>query len=213
MTVIVYVFNVAPSCAVSTTSIVLIPTFSDKEPEALPLVILDQLPLFTLTPNLALASLRVAVNVTEFVAFVTDAVYEIVADANAGDNVPELNERAERVASEEPARVIVIVYVFIVVPSCAVSTTSIVLIPTFSDKEFEALPLVILDQLPLFTLAPNLALASLREAVTVIAFIALATEAVYEVVADANAGDNVPELNERAESVASAEAARVMVMV
>ena len=92
---------VVPSCAVSTTLMVLLPTFSDKEFEALPLVKFAQLPLFTLTPSFAFASLRVAVTVTELVAFVTEAVYEVVADANAGDNVPELTVRAESVASEE----------------------------------------------------------------------------------------------------------------
>ena len=80
---------------------VLLPTLSDNEPDALPLVKLDQLPLLTFTPSLAFASLRVAVTVKELVALVTDAVYDVVAEAKVGDNVPELNDNDERVASDE----------------------------------------------------------------------------------------------------------------
>ena len=47
--------------------------------------------------------MRVAVTVTELVALVTDAVYDVVADANVGDNVPELIVSADNVASEETA--------------------------------------------------------------------------------------------------------------
>ena len=100
---------------------VLLPILRDNEPEGLPLVKLDQLPLFSFIPKLAFASLRVAVTVTELVALVTEAEYEVVADANVGDKTPELKDKAERVASELAARVTVIVYVFIVAPSCAVS--------------------------------------------------------------------------------------------
>ena len=102
---------------------VLLPILRDNEPEALPLVKLDQLALLTFTPSLAFASLRVAVTVTELVALVTDAVYDVVADANVGDKTPELNDKAERVASVLAARVTVIVYDLMVVPSCAVSLT------------------------------------------------------------------------------------------
>ena len=102
---------------------VLLPILRDNEPEALPLVKLDQLPLLSFIPSLAFASLRVAVTVTELVALVTDAVYDVVAEAKAGDNVPELIVSADNVASVLAARVTVIVYDLMVVPSCAVSLT------------------------------------------------------------------------------------------
>jgi len=48
--------------------------------------------------------------------------------------------RLERVATAEAALVIVTVYVFVVLPSWAVTTTVIVFAPTFSAMEPEALP-------------------------------------------------------------------------
>ena len=46
---------------------------------------------------MAFAWLRVGVTVIELVEFVTDAEYVVVADAKEGDNVPELNERFDKV--------------------------------------------------------------------------------------------------------------------
>ena len=63
-----------------------------------------------------------------------------MALANVGDNVPEDKARLERVATAEAALVTVTVYVFVVVPSCAVTTIFTTFDPTFSEIAPEALP-------------------------------------------------------------------------
>ena len=60
--------------------------------------------------------------------------------ANAGDSVPALNFKPARDALAEGARVTVIVYVFVVVPSCAVTTVVIVFSPTLKGIAAEAVP-------------------------------------------------------------------------
>ena len=50
----------------------------------------------------------------------------MVADENAGSNVPSLVVKADSVASVEAATVKLTLYVFVVVPSCAVTVTILV---------------------------------------------------------------------------------------
>ena len=71
-------------------------------PDALPLV--TKVP-FTLTVAVALAT--VGVRVTE--AALVEALYDVVACAKAGDNVPVLIARADRLALFDAARVTVTV--------------------------------------------------------------------------------------------------------
>jgi hypothetical protein len=57
--------------------------------------------------------------VTEVVAFVTEAVYEVVADAKVGDKVPELMVNADKVASVElPVILMSSIRYCVVVPVC-----------------------------------------------------------------------------------------------
>lgn len=66
----------------------------------------------------------------------------VVPDAKVGLNVPLLNDNAESVASFE---ILVTVTVYVLVErSCAVTKTSIVLVPAFKLNALEALPLVTL---------------------------------------------------------------------
>ena len=69
----------------------------------------------------------VAVTVVSVTLFATDAVYTVTPDANTGVSVTPLNESALRLPSEDPARVTVTVYVFVVCPSCVVTTTAMTL--------------------------------------------------------------------------------------
>ena len=88
-------------------------------------------------------------------------------------------------------RVTVIVYVEVVVPSWAVTRTSIVLEPTLNDKAPDADPDVtgVNDpEDPRRT--PIVALAWFLVGVTVIEEVALVTVAEYEVVEEANVGES-----------------------
>jgi hypothetical protein len=96
-----------------------------------------------------------------------------VPDAKTGDSVPLLSVSPDNVASLEPALVTAIVYVFVVVPSCAVTTTVMVLLPT--------LRLILPDAVPLDTAVPftvTAAFDSFTVGVTVIEVTAYATLAV-----------------------------------
>lgn len=93
-------------------------------------------------------------------------------------------------------------------PSWAVTTIVIVFEPTFSEIEPEAEPEVTVVPLTLM-----LAEVSVRVGVTVIEVTLFATEAKYEVVAEAKVGDNVPSEVVSTDRVATAEAARVTVIV
>jgi len=84
---------VLPSCAVTVVVIVLAPTARAIAPEAVPLVVAAP---STLT--LAVESATVGVTVSEVVALPTEAVYDVVAAANAGLRVPLEIERALRLA-------------------------------------------------------------------------------------------------------------------
>jgi hypothetical protein len=67
-----------------------------------------------------------------------------VPDANTGVSVPALIVRFDKLASVESAAalVMVMVYVFVVVPSWAVTTVVIILLPTFKTT-FLDVPLVV----------------------------------------------------------------------
>ena len=93
-----------PSCALTTVVTVFAPTLKVIAPEALPLV--TAVPL---TVTVAVASLTVGVKVMDETAFGTDAVYVFVAATNTGFNVPVLIAKAERLAFDDSARLIVTV--------------------------------------------------------------------------------------------------------
>ena len=58
---------------------------------------------------------------------------------NTGDKVPLLRVNAERLASED-SLITVTLYVLVVVPSCAVTTTWMVLMPTNKEMAGDAAP-------------------------------------------------------------------------
>lgn len=63
-------------------------------------------------------------------------MYEVVPLVKLGDNVPAENDNAVRFASDDKgSRVITVEYVFVVVPSSAVTLTSTVFAPTESETE------------------------------------------------------------------------------
>ena len=99
---------------------------------------------FSFTSNAAPATADAA-TVVSVTLLETDAVYVIVPDANAGINVTPLNDSALRLASADPARVTITVYVCVVSPSCAVTTTVITLsAPTASGTmpSWSTMPLI-----------------------------------------------------------------------
>ena len=161
------------------------------------------------TSTLALASLADAatvVSVTARASPPTPCTSYVVPEAKAGDSVIPLSESALKFASEDPARVTVTVYVCVVSPSCAVTTTAMTLPdPTTSPTtpSWSTTPLS-------FT---SYAAPATTVAVTVVSVTLFATDAVYVVVPDANTGVSVTPLSESALSVASADLARVTVTV
>ncbi|MNK99742.1 hypothetical protein D3C87_1201530 [compost metagenome] len=93
--------------------------------------------------------------------------------ANAGLRLPPDKASADRLASPEPARVTVTVYVLVVVPFWAVTMVVTVLAPTASAIAPEALPLVVATPLTVTE-----AVASSTVGVTVSEVVALLTLAV-----------------------------------
>jgi hypothetical protein len=91
-----------------------------------------------------------------------------VAVANTGDNVPLLNFNAERLALA--GLVAVMVYVFVVTPSCAVDTILITLVPSFNVIGADAVPGVVVTP---FTF--RVAVGSCSVAVTVMLLVVAAT--------------------------------------
>ena len=87
--------------------------------------------------------------------------------------LPAVVDKAERVASVEAALVTFTVYVLVVLPSCAVTTISIGLLPTVNVIAPEAEPLVTVT---LFTV--TVAFAWFTVGVTVMLVVAFATLAV-----------------------------------
>jgi hypothetical protein len=69
----------------------------------------------------------VGVTVTDATLFGTVVVYDVVPDANAGDSEPALSTKVLNVLTvmDAAALLTVTVYVFVVVVSCAVTTTAI----------------------------------------------------------------------------------------
>ena len=202
VTVTVYARVVSPSSAVTSTAMTLpSPTSKPTTPSW------STTPL-SFTSTLALASFAVAVTVVSVTLFATDAVYTNVPAANTGDSVTPLSESALRLASADPARVTVTMYVRVVSPSSAMTSMATVVWPTANA-----------------TWSPNvwssassgvtstLALPSLADAVTVVSVTPCSTDAVYAVVPDAKPGDSVTPLSESALKFASEDPARVTVTV
>jgi hypothetical protein len=117
-----------------------------------------------------------------------------------GETVPELSKTPERVASAvfELALVTTRVYVEVVVPSPAVTTTSTVLEPGFIVKADDAAPETTVCPATC-TEAP----ASDKKGVIVKDAMLFTTVAVYVVVPGANVGDKAPELRTSLVKVAS----------
>jgi hypothetical protein len=97
----------------------------------------------------------------------------VVAGANTGLSVPVLNDSPARFATLDGNLVTVIVQVFVVVPSCAVTSIVMVLLPTASAIGALALPDV--TDVP-FTF--TVAVESVTVGVTVIEFVTFVTFAV-----------------------------------
>jgi hypothetical protein len=197
LTVTVYVVVVIVSRAVTTTEIAVVdPAVRACVPDALPDV--TALPP---TVTVAAASVVVGVNLIDATPFTTVAVYAVVAAASAGARVPALKVRILSVASVEPVDLLLTVtaYVFVVVPSPAVTTT---LIAAFAPTEIACPPDAepdMVDDPPTVTKAP----LSLFVGVMVMEDIAFSTVVVYAVVLDANAGVSVPELSTKLSRFAS----------
>ncbi len=85
-----------------------------------------------MTVTVAVASATVGVTVMLVTEFTTLVLYAVVADANAGLNVPELIAIALKSALEDKTALVTIkVYVF-AVPSSAVTTMFMVLLPALN---------------------------------------------------------------------------------
>ena len=127
---------VVPSWAVTTVLItVLAPSASAIGPEAVPEA--TAVP-FTVTVDVLTAVVGVTVIVATVLA--TLSVYAVVVDEKTGDKVPVPGLRSDRLSLVDGAFVTVSVYVFVVVPFCAVTTVVMVLGPTTNGRLCEALP-------------------------------------------------------------------------
>lgn len=98
--VMVKVWVVTPSCAVTTVVMVLAPVFKAMAPEELPESIVAP---FTVT--VAVGSAVVGITVTEVTVLATLAVYALVDAAKAGLRVPLLMVKPARPAFADGARV------------------------------------------------------------------------------------------------------------
>ena len=127
---------VVPSWAVTTVLItVLAPSASAIGPEAVPEA--TAVP-FTVTVDVLTAVVGVTVIVATVLA--TLSVYAVVVDEKTGDKVPVPGLRSDRLSLVDGAFVTVSVYVFVVVPFCAVTIVVIVLGPTTNGRLCETLP-------------------------------------------------------------------------
>ena len=104
VTVMVYVLIVTPSCAVTTTDIVLAPTLREMGADATP-----ELTETVLTLIVAFAWFTVGVTVTLLVPLATLSVYVYVPVENDGLRVPELIVSPERAASALNADTLILV--------------------------------------------------------------------------------------------------------
>ncbi len=145
--------------------IVFAPTFKGRLPEAVP-----ELTNAPLTLMVAVELLAVGVTVILAVLFDTEAEYPVVVCIKAGVSVPLLITRFDKVASADVARVTITVYVLVVIPSCAVTLTKMVLAPTLKAMAPDGLPDATATP---FTV--NVAPASLALAVTTVEAIELPT--------------------------------------
>ena len=118
-----------------------------------------------------------AVTVVSVTLFATDAKYAVVSDAKAGISVTPLSESALKLASEDPSRVTVTVYVCEVTPSCAVTSTAMALpdpTPSGTTPSWSTTPLSFTSYV-----APATAVA-----VTIVSVTVFATDPLYVVVPD-----------------------------
>ena len=126
-----------------------------------------------------------------------------------GDRIPLLTVKLFKVfTADNDERVTIMVYVWVVVPSCAVTTVVMVLVPVLSDIDWLAVPDV--TAIP-FTV--TVAVASVSVGVILILLVVLITLSVYDVMPLLNEGLNVPLLIASPVSVATDEAARFTVRV
>ena len=202
VTVTVYVLMVTPSCAITTTGMALAPTASVWAAEAVPVA--TAVPF---TVIVALASLAVGVMVMEETPYATDAVYDVVAAANAGASVPLLKASAERLSLLGNWRVTSKAYVVVGEPPVPVTTTSMVFCPTLKAMAPEALPEVTATP---FTLTVEVDVVTVG--VTVIDDTVLASETAYSVVPVAKAGLSVPALTCSADSADAAGGAVTLIL-
>jgi hypothetical protein len=126
---------VTPSWAVTITVIVFGPIANGIGPDGVPVITG-----FPFTVTEAVGSVVVGVTVMLVVAFVTPAVWAVIAPLNAGVNVPELSVRLDKVAVDDCERLTVTRYVSVVKPSCAVTKTVIRFGPTINGIDPEAVP-------------------------------------------------------------------------
>ena len=116
----------------------------------------------------------------------------MVPGAKAGVKVPRLILNAERLAFADAALVTVIVYVLVVVPSCAVTTVVTVLVPTFNAIGPEAVPGVTVVP---FTFTVDVGTAV--KGVMVMVAAPFTTSSVYAVLEAEKVGDKAPALGLR----------------
>jgi len=137
-------------------------------------------------------------------------VYTSVEAAKVGLKVPVLGTRADRSASVLQLRFTVTVYVLVVVPSCAVTTTdSTTDPPSVIEKLDDCTPDVIAT---LFTFPIDAPLCCVV-AVSATADTAFATDTVYEYDELENVGDRVPESSASALRLESTLGCRVTATV
>jgi hypothetical protein len=123
LTAIVYVLVVTPSWAMTTILAVAVPPSTVLSTQSLP-VVTDA----PFTVIVATADVDEGVNVAAVTALPADEVYDRVPVENDGLKATVLDKDCKE-ASEDAARVTTIAYVFVVVPSCAVTTTEMVVWP------------------------------------------------------------------------------------
>ena len=138
-------------------------------------------------------SVAVGVTVVLLTLFATVAVYCVTAAENDGLILATLSTKLLKEATLDN-RVTVIVYNLIVVPSCAVTCTSIVLFPRFKGKEAELAPLATTAKLPLLTRTRMVAVVDAAVGLTVTELTALPTVVEYAVVPAENVGLRLPAL-------------------
>jgi hypothetical protein len=131
----------------------------------------------------------VGVTVTDATLFATVEVYDVVPAANATFREPSLSTNALSVLTvlSAAALLTVTVYVLVELPSCAVVTTAMAVLPTFRLCADDALP-------DATVLPPTVTVANFSISVGVMSTddTPLTTLAVYAIVSSSKAGESVP---------------------